>query len=554
MRKLIVILTGEIASGKTSLSRKLEQRYSFHVLSTSNALKEEWREKNGSKSYERPELIDLGDKLDRQTNGAWVVDHFQSLINRNERLVVDSIRIKDQIDAFRKAYASAVVHIHLKAPANVLRARYVDRKDQDKAENEAAKVHKYHQFKASATESKVHELEQYADLVINTDFTTKDDNLTHAASFLRLLAPIDLPLVDVIIGGQFGSEGKGQVAAYLANEYDCLVRVGGPNAGHKVYHEDADGNSCPYTFRLVPSGCTSAREATIVIGPGAVINKDILLREIISYNLGDRIIVDENATIISQSDITNERKVNAIGGTAQGVGYATAANLRNRLKNIDSFKAKNCKEFINAGIIGSAHEVYETTFSARKKILLEGTQGTFLDLHHGYYPYVTSRGTTVAGCLSEAGIGPRRLRKTILVTRRYPIRVANPLNGTSGPFGDDNSLDPELSRAELSKRCGVSLEEITRIEKTSTTKNDRRIAEFNWALFRRACELNTPTDIAFTFADYISVQNQDARRLDQLTPETIRFIQEMERCASIPVSLIATRFDYRAIIDRRKWI
>ena len=146
------------------------------------------------------------------------------------------------------------------------------------------------------------------------------------------------------------------------------------------------------------------------------------------------------------------------------------------------------------------------------------------------------------------GIGPRRLRKVIMVARRYPIRVQNPSGGTSGDF-----RSTEIKLSEISDRSGYPLDKMMKIEKTSTTGKDRRIAEFSWQLFRKACELNTPTDIALTFADYIDHKNQEARIFGNLTEPTTRFIDEMEKCAGVPVSLISTRFHYRSIIDRRNW-
>lgn len=134
-----------------------------------------------------------------------------------------------------------------------------------------------------------------------------------------------------------------------------------------------------------------------------------------------------------------------------------------------------------------------------------------------------------------------------MVVRTYPIRVASPNAGTSGPMSN------EITREEVSRRSGVSLNEIISTEKTSTTKKDRRIGEFEWVLLRKAASLNAPTDIALTFADYISVKNKKARRFEQLTPETIRFIEEIERVAAAPVSLISTQFQFRSIIDRRAW-
>lgn len=162
---------------------------------------------------------------------------------------------------------------------------------------------------------------------------------------------------------------------------------------------------------------------------------------------------------------------------------------------------------------------------------------------------MTSRDTTTNGTLAEAGVGPRRLRRVILVARTYPIRVKDPdtERSTSGP------MSQEMTYEQLSERSGVELDEITETETSSVSKRLRRIAEFDWDLLRRSVELNGATDIALTFADYLDVENQKAQRYDQLTDETIRFIEEVERVSGVQVSLISTRFDIRAVIDRRRW-
>ena len=167
----------------------------------------------------------------------------------------------------------------------------------------------------------------------------------------------------------------------------------------------------------------------------------------------------------------------------------------------------------------------------------------------GIYPHVTSRDTNVAGCLAEAGISPTRVRRILLVVRSYPIRVANP--------SDDNSssgyMKKEISFDEIADRSGLCAKDLRQAEKTSTTGRDRRVSEFDWELFRRSCALNAPTDIVLTFADYIDAKNQEAHRFDQLTHETIQFVEELERVANAPVSLISTRFGVRGVIDRRDW-
>jgi len=153
----------------------------------------------------------------------------------------------------------------------------------------------------------------------------------------------------------------------------------------------------------------------------------------------------------------------------------------------------------------------------------------------------------VSGCLSEAGVAPSRVRKIIMVCRSYPIRVQSPSEGTSGPMGK------EISWSEVARRSGLSAGELRKKEKTSTTKRRRRVAEFDWTLLRRAASLNGPTDVALTFVDYLDKKNRDARRFEQLSSDTIHFIEELERVAGAPVTLIATRFHYRSIIDRRAW-
>jgi adenylosuccinate synthase len=170
-----------------------------------------------------------------------------------------------------------------------------------------------------------------------------------------------------------------------------------------------------------------------------------------------------------------------------------------------------------------------------------------LSLHHGFYPHVTSRDTTVAGCLAEAGISPSRVRKVILVCRTYPIRVQSPKDGDSGP------MSQEVDWKTIAQRSGIPLAELRRTERTSTTKRKRRVAEFDWVLLRKSASLNAPTDIALTFADYLNIANRNASRFEQLDITTIRFIEEIERVAAAPVSLISTRFHSRAIVDRRAW-
>jgi adenylosuccinate synthase len=533
--KQIILLSGPVGAGKTTLSQSLEARFRAVSLKTKDSI----RELAKHLKPERRALQRYGELLDRQTKGQWVRDALDRKLRQlpdGVIVVVDSVRIEAQIQAIRQAYGPRVIHIHLHATDAVLASRYRNRRAEIK------ELTNYTEVRRNRTERRVMRLANIADVVINTERCTENDVLVRAASHLGLYGREALRLVDVLVGGQFGSEGKGNVVSYLAREYDLLLRVGGPNAGHKVYEVPE-----PYTFHHLPSGSRCC-DAQLVIGPGAVLYLPTLLQEIGECAIdASRLSIDRQAMIISDSDREEEKRlVQDIGSTGQGVGAATARRIMQR----HSEPATLARDIADLRpFTRDTREVLEEAFCNRKRVLLEGTQGTGLSLYHGHYPHVTSRDTTVAGCLAEAGISPSRVRKVVMVCRTYPIRVQSPdgKGRTSGP------MSQEITLREIAKRSGIDLNELKKIEVTSTTKRKRRIGEFDWALLRKAASLNAPTDIALTFADYLSIKNRDARRFEQLTAETIRFIQEIERVAAAPVSLISTRFHSRSIIDRRSW-
>jgi len=530
-----VILSGRVASGKSTLARQLADVFCARVIKTKDLILE--LEPNAK--LERTWLQRHGEILDRRTKGAWVCNALVPLAQElpaGAIFVVDSARIKPQIDAIRQAFGSRVTHVHVEAPPEVLASRYKCKQGQEVRELES-----YEAVARDPVESKVDELCGAADVVIDTNRCTESDVLVRVASHLGLYGREPQRLVDVLVGGQFGSEGKGHIASYLAPEYQVLVRVGGPNAGHTVFETPK-----PHKLHLLPSGTPRNEDANIVIGPGAVVDVDLLLQEIARFKVDfARLSVDPKAMIIEKSDRGDEQRLKeSIGSTGQGVGSATARRIAERGKGSVRL-ARDIKEL--QPFIRSTGEQLEKAYSAGQRLLLEGTQGTGLSLYHGDYPYVTSRDTTVAGCLAEAGIAPSRVRKAIVVCRTYPIRVQNPANSTSGPMAQ------EISWEEISKRSGIPLDELKETEKTTTTNRQRRVAEFDWSLLRRSVALNCPTDLALTFVDYLTIKNRNSRRFERLDEATIRFINEIERVACAPVSLISTRFDYRSIIDRRKW-
>lgn len=257
----------------------------------------------------------------------------------------------------------------------------------------------------------------------------------------------------------------------------------------------------------------------------------------------DRLAIDPQAMVIVENDIKAEAQLKkAIASTGRGVGAAMARRI------LDRGKAKLARDYADLKpYMRYSAEVFDEAYARGGRIFLEGTQGTHLSLYHGSYPFVTSRDTTVAGCLAEAGIPPARVRKVVMACRTYPIRVESPPNKTSG------RMTQEIDWDTVAERAGLDATELKKNERTSTTDRQRRVAEFDWAQLRRSAQLNGPSDIALTFVDYIHAANKDARRFDQLTGETIQFIEEVETVAQAPVTLISTRFHSRSVIDRRSW-
>ncbi len=542
MAKQIVILSGHVCSGKSTLASKLAEKFGFKHIKTWNFIKA----RADHLQLQRTALQEYGEDLDRKTGGAWVRDDLEKLVRKevgDAFFVVDSVRHPGQIEFLRKAYGRLIIHVHLTADLKELECRY---KRRSKAGTDITELASYADVLSNMTESKVEGLSDTADVVVNSDLCDEEDIVIRVASHVGWYGRDYQRLVDVMVGGQYGSEGKGQVASYLSSEYDLLIRVGGPNAGHKV---KVPGTDSSFTFRHLPSGSRSSN-AQLLIGPGAVMHVPTLIEEIAQSKIGiDRLMIDPQAMTISDEDQASERGAGdvkkLIGSTGQGVGAATARRVTMRGKG-GVVLAKDVPEL--KPYLREACDVLQRLFRDGKRALLEGTQGTALSIYHGHYPHTTSRDTTVAGCLAEAGISPSRVRKVIMVCRSYPIRVASPdKKHTSG------YMKGEISWAEIERRAELPKGSLAKLEVGSVSGNRRRVGEFDWALLRKAASLNAPTDIALTFADYLHRKNLDARRFEQLTQPTIRFIEEVERVAAAPVTLISTRFHERSIIDRRAW-
>lgn len=529
--KYVIAISGPVAVGKSALGSELIRRFGAYRISTRALLLDA-----GAKE-ERADLIDAGKRLDIDTDGTWVRDGVRNHLRLppdKDIVLVDSVRTPEQIKHLRDEYGEKFVHVHVTAPYDIVKQRYEARGSLADTGME------YDLVRADLTESGVWLLDRIADRVVENWKCEPPSLLAKAVAGLSLYPHAASPQVDVMVGGQYGSEGKGNICAHIATEYGLLMRVGGPNAGHKVAYPK-------YTYVQLPSGTQSNPDAKILVGPGATIWPDQILKEIRECRLiAGRIVIDEQAMIIEESDQEFEAgTLGLIGSTKRGVGAATARKILGRDGGAHLGApvrlAKDHPELKQ--FIGQTGRELEDAYAASTKIMLEGTQGTGLSLHHGIYPFVTSRETTASGCLADAGIAPSRVRRVVMVTRTYPIRVG----GTSGPIGI------ELESRTISDRSDVPVADIDATEVGTISGNRRRKAEFDWEQLRRSAVLNGATDIALTFADYIRVENRTAVRFERLSSATKAFIEQVEQVANAPVSLISTCFDRFGVIDRRSW-
>lgn len=301
----------------------------------------------------------------------------------------------------------------------------------------------------------------------------------------------------VLVGGQYGSEGKGAIVAHIANDYDVHVRVGSPNAGHTIYWKGAK-----HVMQSIPCGWINPN-ADIVIGRGALLNMKQFMKELVHVlqyypDFLHRLHIDPEAGILDekfheQEGGTEGEMHRRIGSTGEGVGPARVARINRDPKEFRQFKDVAIEYGLEMCICEDTPWYLAILQDGGKNILIEGTQGSGLSLLHSHWPYCTSIDTNAAGIISEVGIAPSRVTDVLMVCRTYPIRVA----GNSGPMRN------EITWETLAHRMGE-----TRLEpeKTTVTHKIRRIAEWDDDLFWRSYRLNAPTQIALTFADYLDTE------------------------------------------------
>lgn len=333
---------------------------------------------------------------------------------------------------------------------------------------------------------------------------------------------------EIVVGGFFGDEGKGKIISYLAfrDKPVIVARAGvGTNAGHTVV---VSGK--PFKLRQVPSGFTYEK-ARLLIGPGVLINPEIFFKEVEETNCKGRIGIDYQCGVIEKKHIEEDRGSShlhrKIGSTGSGCGPANAERVLRKLK-----LAKDLPE-LQPYLTDVSLEINKA-IDRGDIVLIEGTQGTYLSLYHGTYPFVTSKDVCAAAACSDVGIGPTKVDDVIVVFKAYVTRVG------TGP------LEGELSEEEAKKRGWLEI--------ATVTGRKRRSAPFNFKLAKRAVMLNGATQIAITKIDVVFPDARGILNYDELPVDAKNFIEKVEKDTSVPVTLIGTGPEIDEIIDRRNEI
>jgi adenylosuccinate synthase len=328
----------------------------------------------------------------------------------------------------------------------------------------------------------------------------------------------------VVVDGFFGDTGKGKIVSYLsvADDVSICARGGvGPNAGHTVVKEGVT-----YKMRMVPCGFVNPKTRQL-IGPGVLVNPEVLLKEIEETGIKVRFGIDEHCAIIENHHLERDRKGHLkeeIKTTGTGTGPCNADRALRIAKIVRDWPS--LEDYI-ADVPTEINEALDRG----ENVLLEGTQGTFISLYHGYYPYVTSKDVTASAICSDVGVGPTRVDDVVLVLKSYVTRVGA------------GELKGELSHEEA-KRRGWD-------EYGTVTGRQRRAAPFDFDLAKRAAMINGATQLAISKLDILYPETKGMTEYENLPDEARKFIEEIEERIGLPVTLIGTGPGVEETIDRR---
>jgi adenylosuccinate synthase len=332
-------------------------------------------------------------------------------------------------------------------------------------------------------------------------------------------------MLDVLVGGFYGDEGKGKVATYLAlkDRPQMAVRTGSINAGHTAVYEGVS-----YKLRLIPSAFIS-KNTRLAMAPGALIKTDVLFKEMETTKTRDRVLIDGHTAVITDLEAEEERKnsnlSDTVGSTKQGVGAAESKRILRSLK-----LAKDYPEL--SEFIADVPKEVIACIQDGGRVLVEGSQGHMLSLYHGIYPYVTSRNTTSSGVLSDVGVGPKYVGSIVVIFKAFVTRVGGgPLPGEMSP--------------EEAKKLGFQ-------EFGTVTGRQRRAALFDPKLAKEVIQINSANEVAITKLDSLFKGAAGVRSYDKLPGEAKAWIEGIEDEIGVPVTLIGTGEDALDMVDRRR--
>jgi adenylosuccinate synthase len=328
----------------------------------------------------------------------------------------------------------------------------------------------------------------------------------------------------VVVDGFFGDGGKGKIVSYLvvADDVAVCARGGvGPNAGHTVVKDGVT-----FKLRMVPCGFVNP-DTRLLIGPGVVVNPEVVLKEVEELGIHGRFGIDPQCAIIEPKHIEADKRGHLkekIGTTGTGTGPCNAdraLRVAKMAKEIPEFKC----------FISDVPRELNDALDSGANVILEGTQGTYISLYHGTYPYVTSNDVCASAICSDVGVGPTRVDEVVLVFKAYVTRVGA------------GYLAGEISAEEAKKRGWD--------EYGTVTGRQRRAAPFNFDLAKRAAMLNGATQLAVTKLDVLYPDCKSTHELSDLNPEAVAFIEKIEEEIGLPVTLIGTGPGVKEVIDRR---
>jgi adenylosuccinate synthase len=396
----------------------------------------------------------------------------------------------------------------------------------------------------------------------------------------------------VILGTQWGDEGKGKLVDALADEFDVVARsAGGSNAGHTIV-----AHGTKYVFHLLPSGLLHPN-TTGMVGNGCVVHVPDLMKEIdelekTGLEIENRIKLSDKAHMlldyhrVIDGRLEELRGDGKVGTTKQGIGPCytdKAMRIGVRLGDLREptvlrEKIKTACEFHNQALdlhLDAEEEFKEVMFvqdrvlpllddtrlwlneqmDKGKKVLFEGAQAHHLDIDHGTYPYVTSSSCTIGGVCAGSGVGPQKLERIIGIVKAYTTRVGE------GPF-----------RTELDDELGKKIQEIGG-EFGATTGRPRRCGWLDADAVRESVVVNGITDVNLTKLDVLTGLSEikvwfdgkyktfkgwneditELRTFDELPKTAQKYVQAIEKMFGAKASSIGVGPDREALIFRNSY-